>query len=173
GWLEQLAAGEALAYAGFNLLVADGRRLWHLHRGCDGLSLERLAPGVHGLSNANLDTPWPKLVRARRALARSLENGGWPAAALAAFADERLAPDAELPDTGMGVERERQLSAAFIHGRDYGTRATTCLEWRADGRLEMHEARYGPEAAPLGSRRLVISAPPAAAAEPESVGVRR
>jgi uncharacterized protein with NRDE domain len=173
GWLEQLASGEALAYAGFNLLVADGKHLWHLRRGREGLSLSSLAPGVHGLSNADLDTPWPKLVRVRQALARCLELGDWPTTALAAFANEQLAADAELPDTGMGIELERRLSAAFIHGQDYGTRATTCLEWRADGRLELQEFSYGPNAVRIGSRRLVISTPPVTAPEPASVGARR
>lgn len=160
GWLERLADGEALAYAGFNLLVADGRQLWHLHRGREGARLSCLAPGVHGLSNADLDTPWPKLTRVRRALTRGLERADWPASALAAFADTRVAADAELPDTGIDIALERQLSAAFILGQDYGTRATTFLEWRADGRLDIQEDSYDPSGARFARRRLSITTRP-------------
>ncbi|MGO2131397.1 MAG: NRDE family protein [Halomonas sp.] len=164
-WLEQLASGDAWTYAGFNLLVGDGQQLWHLHRGHDGIELNHLSPGLYALSNANLDTAWPKVLKVRQALARSLELGDWPTTALAAFADEQLAADSELPDTGMGVAWERQLSAAFIRGQQYGTRATTRLEWHAGGSLEIEELSYGAcstptmPAAASARRQLVIQAP--------------
>lgn len=148
GWLKQLASGDAMAYAGFNLLVGDGQQLWHLHRGRQGITFSTLPPGIHALSNASLNTAWPKLVRVRQALKLSLERGDWPATARAAFADEQLAADSELPDTGMGNMVERALSAAFIRGQDYGTRATTWLEWQADGSLDIRELSYGPCASP-------------------------
>jgi uncharacterized protein with NRDE domain len=156
GWLEHLAAGEALPYAGFNLLAGDGEALWCLHRGLDGLSLEAVTPGLHGLSNAHLDTPWPKLVAARRGLAESIEAGRWPDDALEVMGDPRPADDDQLPDTGVGLERERWLSSAFIIGEEYGTRATTWLTWHAEGRIEIGEHRFGPMGKALGETRLQL-----------------
>ncbi|WP_275288584.1 NRDE family protein [Halomonas elongata] len=152
-WLADLAEGEALHYAGFNLLAGDGQRLWHLHRGLDALTLAEVAPGLHGLSNATLDTPWPKLLDARQGLAAS-RHARWPQDALLAFADTRQASDDRLPDTGVGRELERRLSAAFIIGSDYGTRATTWLEWHADGRFEIGERRFGPQGVRLGENQI-------------------
>lgn len=160
GWLDALAAGEALRHAGFNLLAGDGQGLWHLHRGRERLRLRRVSPGLHGLSNAELDTPWPKLIAARQGLATGLHRGDWPQGALAALGDPREAEDGQLPDTGVGLELERRLSAAFILGRDYGTRATTWLEWRADGRLTIGERRFGPRGTPLGARHRELVTPP-------------
>ncbi len=159
-WLGGLADGGARRYAGFNLLVGDGHRLWYLHRGHEWVRLARLSAGLHGLSNAELDTPWPKLNTARRGLADSLNGGRWPDDALAALADPREAEDARLPDTGVGQELERRLSAAFIVGRDYGTRATSWLEWHADGRLTLGERRFGPNGVGLGEDRLALDTPP-------------
>ncbi|KXS38638.1 MAG: hypothetical protein AWU55_1229 [Halomonadaceae bacterium T82-2] len=145
-WLSRLADHEAGAYAGFNLLVSDGETLWHVHHGRHETRLQRVAPGVHGVSNASLDTPWPKLCRVRHGVS-ALHDAPWETfqhRAWALMADTRQAPDAELPDTGVGLERERWLSAPFILGRDYGTRATTLVEWRATGELTLVERRFGP-----------------------------
>lgn len=150
GWLEQLAAGEALPYAGFNLLAGDGKHLWCLHRGPDALSLETVTPGLHGLSNAHLDTPWPKLVAARQGLAESIETDRWPDDALVVMGDPQPAEDDQLPDTGVGLEREKWLSSAFIVGEEYGTRATTWLTWHAGGRIEIGERRFGPKGVAKG-----------------------
>ncbi|MGM0535078.1 MAG: NRDE family protein [Pseudomonadota bacterium] len=153
-WLSRLADGRAARYAGFNLLAGDGERLWHLHRGRDGIRLRQVPPGLHGLSNASLDTPWPKLVAARQGLAASLRHGRWPEDALAVLADPHPAADAQLPETGVGLETERRLSSPFIIGQDYGTRASTWLAWHADGRIEVGERRFGPEGVRLGETQL-------------------
>ncbi|PSJ19215.1 hypothetical protein CVH10_24020, partial [Halomonas sp. ND22Bw] len=73
-WLTTLAASDARRYAGFNLLAGDGRRLWHLHRGRERIALRPVAAGLHGLSNADLDSPWPKLIAARQGLAAGLHR---------------------------------------------------------------------------------------------------
>ncbi len=149
-WLEALAAGEGWQYAGFNLLAGDGERLWHLHRGRERLVLTRVAPGVHGLSNASLDTPWPKLIAARQGVLTALRRR-WPDDALFAMGDDTTADDAHLPDTGVGLALERRLSAPFIVGEQYGTRATTWLTWHDEaGVIELEERRYGPHGHPLG-----------------------
>jgi len=156
-WLAQLAAGAAGDYPGFNLLAGDGERLWHLHRGLDGLRLRRVPPGLHGLSNASLDTPWPKLIAARQGLANSLRHGRWPEDALAVMHDSRPADDDRLPDTGVGLETERRLSPPFIVGREYGTRATTWVTWFEDGHIDMGEQRFGPEGVGLGETQLRLA----------------
>nr|WP_298250892.1 NRDE family protein [uncultured Halomonas sp.] len=155
-WLARLERGEALRYAGFNLLVGDGERLWHLHRGLEGAVLREVPPGLHGLSNATLDTPWPKLVEARRGLGAALRHGHWPTDALAAMADPHPADDACLPDTGVGLELERFLSSSFIIGEQYGTRAMTSVGWHASGRIEISEKRFGPGGAANGETRLTV-----------------
>lgn len=159
-WLDRLAGGAARAYAGFNLLVGDGETLWHLHRGLDVVRLRRVPPGLHGLSNADLNTPWPKLIAARQGLAAGLRRGRFPEKALSVLGDERPADDAALPETGVGLERERQLSSCFIVGRDYGTRATTWVAWRADGIIEIGERRFGPEGIRLGVSVERLTPPP-------------
>ncbi|OUE43360.1 hypothetical protein BZY95_08280 [Billgrantia desiderata SP1] len=156
-WLLRLAGGEGWRYAGFNLLAGDGERLWHLHRGRDELLLTQVAPGIHGLSNATLDTPWPKLVVARQGLAAA-QRRRWPEDALEAFGDTRSADDGHLPDTGVGLELERRLSPPFIVGEQYGTRATTWLEWDAGaGVVVLEERRFGPGGQPQGVTRERIA----------------
>lgn len=161
-WLARLADGKARDYAGFNLLAGDGRRLWHLHRGRDRVVLTRVSAGLHGLSNADLDTPWPKLILARQGLAASLHHGRFPEDALREFADPHPAADRQLPDTGVGLELERRLSAAFIRGEDYGTRASTWLAWQADGRLAIGERRFGPLGTRLGENVIELDTTPPA-----------
>jgi len=155
GWMARLARGEALRYAGFNLLAGDGERLWHLHRGRQGAVLREVAPGIHGLSNAALDTPWPKLIDARQGLASTLRHGRWPDDALAAMADPHPADDHALPDTGVGLELERTLSSPFIIGEQYGTRAMTWVSWHASGSMEIGERRFGPGGVAEGETLMI------------------
>lgn len=142
-WLIALSQGDALRYAGFNLLVATPQRLWHLHRGRDRLSLSEVAPGVHGLSNADLNSPWPKLVHVRNALEQSFRLE-WPNNVKGAMQNPHEADIDELPNTGVGLELERQLSAAFIVGERYGTRATSWLTLDHAGNIEITEQSFGP-----------------------------
>ncbi|MFC3284817.1 NRDE family protein [Litchfieldella rifensis] len=156
-WLEALADRHAADYAGFNLLAGGPHGLWHLHRGRQRIQLLPIAPGIHGISNDNLNTPWPKLELARRGLAQSLESGNWPQAALAAMRESRPVEELErLPDTGVGAELEKRLSPPFIVGDDYGTRAMSWLEWRSDGHIEIGERRFGPNGEALGETQLEV-----------------
>ncbi|UYG02619.1 NRDE family protein [Halomonas sp. LR3S48] len=159
GWLARMAKGDGWRYAGFNLLAGDGRRLWHLHRSRERLLLAEVRPGIHGLSNASLDTPWPKLIAVRQGLLTALRRK-WPDDALKAMSDDTPADDAHLPDTGVGLDLERRLSAPFIVGEQYGTRATTWLEWNDEaGAIVMEEHRYGPGGMALGKARERIALP--------------
>jgi uncharacterized protein with NRDE domain len=128
-YLRQVAQDGEI-YNGFNLLVGDWSRRelgWYCNRSTAGPAL--LAAGTHGISNAVLDTPWPKLVRKRAELgARLAADPLVPLERLIdLMRDPRLARDDELPSTGIPLERERVLSAAFIESPEYGTRGTTAL----------------------------------------------
>jgi len=123
-------AERGAAYNGFNLIVGDltTRTLgWYCNRADTPPSL--LPAGVHGISNAVLDTPWPKLVRKRDELGARVERERTPTleALIEIMRDPRIAPDEMLPSTGIALERERALSAAFIETNGYGTRGTTAL----------------------------------------------
>ncbi len=157
-----LAASDALRahapdYRPFNLLLADHAHcVWTSNRPQPRQAV--VAPGVHSLSNAALDSGWPKALTLARRLEAWLEadRHGEPEALLQALADERTYPDASLPDTGIGLERERWLSSAFIRGRDYGTRASTVVMLGHDGEGIVVERRWGPEGVALGERRIVF-----------------
>lgn len=143
GYLEEVARDGAI-YNGFNLVVGDwGRRelAWYCNRGNREPAL--LPEGTHGISNAVLDTPWPKLVKKRSGLAELVANGpDVPLERLIELMrDPRVALDSELPATGIPLERERALSAAFIETPEYGTRGTTALRVRVNGDRLSVEAR--------------------------------
>ncbi len=151
GELEAVAA----RYPPFNLLLADAAQCRFL--GNHPQRSLALSPGVHVVSNGPLGAPWPKCRRLGAALSRWLDAGEDTFDALwQALADETIAADAELPDTGVELELERQLSPAFIRGHDYGTRASTLLAVDHAGRGWIHERRFGPDGAFLGQTRLEI-----------------
>ena len=138
-------------YAGFNLLLGDlraGELAWVSNRAPRWRTVE---PGVHALSNAALDTPWPKAAHLGQAVrdACALPPARQFAHLHAALADPRRAPAAELPATGVAPELEAALSAAFIRLPDYGTRSSTVL--RADARsVRVHERQHDGAAASSG-----------------------
>ncbi|MEO8598265.1 MAG: NRDE family protein [bacterium] len=119
------------AYNGFNLLVGDREQLiWFSNRGTeDARNGQPLAPGIYGISNALLDTPWPKVVRTKAQFA-SLMCQRAPEEAYfdMLFDTTRAASDCRLPKTGIDIELERLLSAPYIQAPNYGTRAST-LVW--------------------------------------------
>jgi uncharacterized protein with NRDE domain len=138
-------AAEGERYAGFNLLVGDGERLVYLSNRAPGVRL--LEPGVYALSNHLLDTPWPKVRRARQAMERGLAAAGdhpWEDGLWEMLADRVVAADDALPDTGVGAEWERLLSPPFIAGEGYGTRASTVLTVGAEGEVRFVERSVAP-----------------------------
>lgn len=139
-------ARQAARYAGFNLLLGDRDGVWYLSNQPD-FTMQKLAPGPHAVSNARLDTPWPKLVRLKSRLAQWCADGETDTGTLfAALADPRAAADAELPNTGVGLARERLLSPPFITSEVYGTRCSSVLTVDAGGHASFHEKRFGPQA---------------------------
>ncbi|MFJ4143281.1 NRDE family protein [Pseudomonas sp. NPDC089734] len=145
-------AGE---YTGFNLLVGDAGRLYYLNsRNPQPMPVSE---GVHGLSNAGLDTPWPKVRKATAALQAQLDDPQ-PSALLHLLQDADPAPEAELPDTGVGLATETLLSSLFIASPNYGTRASTVLIVNADGSRQLIEHSFGPYGARLGEMEILVGA---------------
>ena len=113
------------AYNGFNLLFSDGERLGVYESvRSDG---RELGPGIYGLSNHLLDTPWPKVQQGKARLQAALGHMSDPDAALALLRDDLPALDEQLPRTGVTLEWERLLSSAFVRGINYGTRCSTVI----------------------------------------------
>jgi len=143
------AVANAHGYNGFNLVGGEGpRAAFGSNRGTPAVQLRG---GIHGVSNAQLDTPWPKLVRAKAGLA------AWAARASddldplwTVLGDRTLARDDELPDTGLVRERERMLSSPFIIGDDYGTRCSTLLALARDGEARFIERSFDAGGATTG-----------------------
>lgn len=140
-------APQAASYARFNLLWADDQTLCHAGN-AEGWHSGPVTPGLHTLSNATIDTPWPKSERLGGALERALTtldvqpDARFVDPLMIALQDRQLAADAELPDTGIGIQRERLLSAPFVALGPYGTRCSSLLLRRRDGHWWFIEQRY-------------------------------
>lgn len=154
-------------YAGFNLLVGDDSGFWYCASSAEPQSAPQLlAPGIYGLSNGLLDTPWPKVTKGKAALRSALENSVETsqtlADLLALLADRSQPLDHELPDTGIGIEAERTLGGCFISGTEYGTRASTALLMDRTGVATISEQSFGPNgiARELNSFRWPLAAIP-------------
>ena len=112
-------------YAGFNLLVGDEKQL--LYYSNRMTHWQTLTPGIYGLSNGLLNEPWPKVESGKRELKTVLRGNVDPEPLLNILLDTTAACDKQLPDTGLGIEKERLLSSRFIRSEHYGTRASTVL----------------------------------------------
>jgi uncharacterized protein with NRDE domain len=135
---------EADLYNGFNLIASDaGGAFYFSNR--EG-RVRGLAPGLYGLSNHLLDTPWPKVAATKSAFGTLLSDGAHEITAdlFALLADRNRPADALLPSTGVGPEWERLLSSAFIASDDYGTRSSTVVLLGRDGHAVFVERSFGP-----------------------------
>ena len=154
GHATELLRGAA-GYRPFNLLTFDAHAGFYLGNRPQPHA-QVVTAGIHGLSNADFDAPWPKTWILMQRLRRWIDEGGEAdfAALFAALADEQEAPDDQLPDTGVGPELERKLSSAFIRGADYGTRASTIVAIGRAGGGVIVERRFGPYGHFLGETML-------------------
>lgn len=148
GYLDGL---DGAAFNGFNLLLGDGEKLVAY----SNVSNERhvLAPGLYGLSNALLDTPWPKVGAGKTALEAAIGTLPGETALWKLLRDDTTHPDHALPATGVPLEWERLLSAAFVLSPDYGTRSSTVLTISTGGVVSFDEQTWLPEAVSGGRRR--------------------
>ncbi len=128
-------------YNDFNLVIGEGGKLWYVS------SLrpepELIEAGIHGLSNKILDTPWPKVQEGKLFLKNIINQSDPDFNDLFNFLDVKSTyPEEQLPDTGVGTEWEKVLSAAFIASPEYGTRCSTLLVVDKSGNVTMKERTY-------------------------------
>jgi len=142
-------------YSGFNLLLADGESLFYCSNR-DGKP-RALPPGIYGLSNHLLDSPWPKLVQARQRFTAALQHLPEEAGFFDLLSDQTIVADDNLPQTGVPLEWERLLSAVFVKSENYGTRASTLVWQNSDGKVKLREQSFGPNGQPLQSSVISTS----------------
>lgn len=137
----QEIASRAELFNGFNLLVGNANKMiWFSNRAKeDPRNGKLLAPGIYGLSNGTLDTPWPKVVRTKAQFASLLCQGAPEEAFFEMLTDTARASDCRLPRTGVSMEWERVLSSVCIESPEYGTRTSTTARLYADGTAALDE----------------------------------
>lgn len=158
----QALLANAASYRPFNLLTFDTDHGFYIGNRPTAKA-QLVEPGLHGLSNADFNTPWPK-TKALMTRMQAWMNAGHEvdfAPLFRALANEEQAADDVLPDTGIGLERERWLSSAFIRGERYGTRASTIVAIDYEGRGRIVERRFGPMGSFLGETEWPLNPHPA------------
>ena len=142
-------APKTAAFNGFNLLVGDvfspdGDAGAELRYYSNRLAQppRALEPGIYGLSNGFLDTPWPKVTRAVATFACAVASGVGVERLLRIMEPREAARDSELPATGVPLDWERALSAIQIRANGYGTRTTTVVTVRNDALVTFFERTY-------------------------------
>lgn len=144
---------KAQDYNGFNLLIGDENDLFvYSNRS----AAQKLPPGIYGLSNRLLDTPWPKVTRGKKMLKTALAAKGdeLEEALFTLLADSHVPPDSQLPETGVNLEWERILSPIFITSQFYGTRYSTILLVGKNRRMKLVEKVYNGDAEPWITSRF-------------------
>ena len=116
---------KAKEYNGFNLITGNTDDLWYFSNYREGI--EQFKPGLYGISNHLLETPWPKVERGKQKIREILNHAFKPDELFEMLTDGETAKDEVLPDTGVGLERERALSSMFIKSPGYGTRCSTVI----------------------------------------------
>jgi uncharacterized protein with NRDE domain len=148
---------QADRYNGFNLVLGERQEIfWYSNR--DGRIL-RLSPGIYGISNHLLDTPWPKVVRGKEMMERALQKDEPPSPEelFQILGDRTFPPDQMLPSTGVDIDWERILSPLFIRSPVYGTRSSTVLFVGKDRRIILLDRTFGPEHGPMDPKRFEIT----------------
>jgi uncharacterized protein with NRDE domain len=157
-YLARLRA-DAERYAGFSLLLGDGEALWYASNRSDSFA-RQLGPGVYGLSNHFLDTPWPKLLRVRASmleLVSRTDSPGIERHLFAALEDRTRAELHDLPATGVPPEWEVTLSSPFIVHPEYGTRCATVALLGSDATDRVIERRYDPHGNTLAEAEFQLN----------------
>lgn len=139
-YLEQVAK-KGKEYNGYNLIVGSAQELWYNSNYKEGV--HQLSPGLHGLSNHLLDSPWPKVERGLEKMRKILVGENVSSDRLfEVLWDDVIAADDKLPDTGIGLERERALSSMFIKSPGYGTRCSTVVLIDKNNTVQFSERVY-------------------------------
>jgi len=149
-------AAHAQEYGGFSLVCGDRDTLHYLSN--RGPAPTAVSPGIHGLSNHLLDTAWPKVATAKARLKLITETGAPTSEALFRLLADRSPAEQGLPDTGIGTELERRVSAAFVVDPHYGTRCSSLLLLHRDGSIRFAERRFDPSGEALETRSFHMAA---------------
>ena len=140
-YLESIDPG---AYAGFNLLVSDGRAAGYLSN--RGAGMRELPPGIYGLSNATLDDPWSKVTRTKSQLAALIDDDNVNETSLMRMLDDREKASADEVETnGLSFSMAHTLTAPFIVHPEYGTRCSTVMTVDDEARVRFVERRFNPD----------------------------
>lgn len=140
-YLEEIRK-DGYRYSGFNLITGDADGMFYYSNISN--DIQEIKPGIYGLSNAFLNTPWPKIKKGKAAMDKILSSGSdfQESEFFALLADSDFPPEDELPDTGVGIEWERILSPLFIKSDVYGTRTSTIITIDYNGTIKMVERTF-------------------------------
>mgnify|MGYP001162228873 FL=1 len=140
-------------YMGFNLLASDGDSLCYLSNRSNGTL--KLGPGIYGLSNAALDTPWSKVMRCREGLKQLIEIDNVNETEVVRLLSDRTTDSAaSVKSDELPFEMARRLTAPFIVSPEYGTRCTTVLTWTHTGKMMVCEHRFDPDGKKTGKSKF-------------------
>jgi uncharacterized protein with NRDE domain len=139
-------------YSPFNLLLSDGHTLHYCNSSGEMLSLQ---PGVYGLSNAALDTPWPKVESGKQALSDNLSDVQHESL-FCLLSDRTQASEEQLPTTGIPQWLEQKLSASFIHFDSYGTRCSTLMLQAHNDNMDFLERQFSDDGSPIATRQFQL-----------------
>ncbi len=135
---------ESGRYNGFNLLAGDCHTQYWFSNQTRKITV--VPPGVHGISNHLMDTPWPKVRAGKKALSGAIDADTLGPETLFELLTESSTPaDAQLPNTGVGLEWERLLSPVFIKSPTYGTRSSIAMGITSQGKIQVTERTYFPD----------------------------
>ena len=130
-------------YNGFNLIIGDVDNLFYISNIKSELKI--IEPGIHGLSNAFLDTKWPKVEKSKISLTEAINKNQFNEERLMKILDDKsFVEDENLPETGVGIELERVLSSVFIKTDKYGTRCSTVLLVDKNNNVKFIERTFTP-----------------------------
>ena len=143
-------------YAGVSILAADHENICYTsNRGDKPVSL---APGIYGLSNASLDTPWSKLTRSKEALTTLIDSDKVNTTELLRLlGDKTPAASSEVDSSELPFRLARTLTAPFIVSDTYGTRCSTILLFANDGRVDFFERRFAADGTASGDSNFSFS----------------
>jgi uncharacterized protein with NRDE domain len=131
-------------YNGFNLIAGTIDDLWYFNN--QDCEIVQVKPGIHTISNAFLNTPWPKTEKAQNLFTDVLSNGGADDSGIfGLLRDEERFPLHRLPSTGLSPEMEQVVSSIFISSENYGTRCSTIVKASRENTTRFVERTYNPE----------------------------
>lgn len=149
-------------YNGFNLIFGDAEQIYYFSNRCR-IPAQPISPGIHGLSNRLLDTDWPKVRKGKARLAAILarnDEARFRKQLWDLLKSQETAPDAQLPETGVGRAWERILAPIFITSAAYGTRSSSLLTVSYDGMVEFSEITWTPaqtRPTPINQKKLCFT----------------